>query len=190
MHQLFAAIALVISTILPFGCSSPSNFANRAEEITTVNNFPYSVFVEAPAMQAFEIVTVSRGWTAERIVRWEPFVSAVMRRESGYCPNLRRGAKMTGKGCEFSKQGFGTDSGFGQVISIHYGLGRWMCVQEKLCSADDIIATPWNSMTALVALIEKDGFRPWCYTDALRAGPVCALAPVGTITVIKESVAK
>lgn len=60
MHQLFAAIALVISTILPFGCSSPSNFANRAEEITTVNNFPYSVFVEAPAMQAFEIVTVSR----------------------------------------------------------------------------------------------------------------------------------
>ena len=76
------------------------------------------------------------------------------------------------------------------MISIHYGIGRWMCVQEKLCSADDIIATPWNSMTALVALIEKDGFRPWCYTDALRAGPVCALAPMGTITVIKEPVAK
>lgn len=178
MHQLLVAIAISIGSFLPFGCSpDPVQKAQNVESIEVVNSLPYAIFEAAPAEEAFRIVTQERGWAPEDTEKWAPFASAVMKRESGYCYNVRRGARMTGNGCEMSRQGRGSDSGFGQLISIHYKPGRWLCEQEGLCSADDIIATPWASMTAFVALIERNGAQPWCYTAKLRRSSVCRLAP-------------
>lgn len=178
MHQLLVAIAISIGSLLPFGCNTdPVREAKTQESIEVVNNLPYAIYVAEPAEEAFRIVTQERGWVQEDIDKWVPFASAVMKRESGYCYNVRRGARMTGDGCELARQGSGSDSGFGQLISIHYKPGRWLCEQEGLCSADDIVSTPYASMTAFVALIERGGAQPWCYTAKLRRSSVCNLAP-------------
>lgn len=178
MQNLLVAIALSISSLLPFSCNSdPEVVTQKAQTVQEVNSLPYSLFVPGPGEEAFRLVAADRGWTQENIDKWVPFASAVMKRESGYCYNVRRGAQMTGNACEMSAQGRGSDSGFGQLISLHYKPGRWLCTQEGLCSADDIVATPFASMTALVALIERSGAQPWCYTKQLRRGSVCRIAP-------------
>lgn len=154
-----------------------------AEDKARINGLVYSYGDPAPALAAFVAVTTWRGWSAESIEAWTPFVTDVMRRESGYCYNLRRGASIaSSEGCVMKRQGPHSDSGFGQVISIHYKPGAWLCEQESLCSADDIIADAWSSMTALVALMERNGRQPWCFTDSLRATAVCRNAPANPPT--------
>lgn len=143
-----------------------------------VNSLTYNYGDPVPAMQAFAIVATARGWSLEQIDQWSNFAQRVMKRESGFCYNLRRGALIGNKqGCVMSKQGPYQDSGFGQLISLHYAPGEWLCVQENICSAEEIISNPWNSMTAFVALIERNGKQPWCYTASLRAGSICRNAP-------------
>ncbi len=145
---------------------------------TRVNTAVYIHYDPAPAMTAFRIVAETRGWTSANIQAWSPFASAVMYRESRYCPNVRRGAVIRqAYGCVLAKQGPHSDSGFAQLISIHHGPGQWLCVQEGICGAEGVVATPWNSMTAFVALLERSGSQPWCYTASLRAGSTCRLAP-------------
>lgn len=146
------------------------------EEI--VNSIVYIHDNPEPAMKAFTIVATARGWSQEEINTWYDFAKDVMLHESGYCYNLRRGA-IIGKaeGCVMAKQGKHEDSGFAQLISIHYDPGKWLCEQEHLCSSEDIIATPWNSMVAFIALLERNGKQPWCFTDSLRATSRCQNAP-------------
>lgn len=145
-----------------------------------VNGITYIHNVAEPAMRAFAIVAETRGWSQDEIAKWSAFASDVMLHESGYCYNLRRGA-IIGKaeGCVMAKQGKYEDSGFAQLIRIHYGPGNWLCEQEGLCSSDAIIADPWSSMTAFVALLERNGKQPWCFTDSLRATSRCRNAPKG-----------
>lgn len=144
-----------------------------------VNSRPYSLGVAEPALQAFAEVARCRGWSQADIVAWTPFVTDVMAGESGFCPNPRRGARWAngGKNCAISRQGTYSDSGFGQLISIHHGPGRWLCVQEGICGANSVISTPWNSMVALVALVERSGSQPWCYNASARRYHKCHLAP-------------
>ena len=147
----------------------------------------------APALEAWRYVTTKRGWTQENILAWEPFVTEVMRTESGFCPNVRRGAILADPiGCVIKTQGLHSDSGFGQVLGGYpnrkgwvYGgtswklneHASWMCAQEGLCTPDEIIANPEASMTALVALIERGGNSGWCYTPKLRKSHRCRIAP-------------
>lgn len=146
------------------------------EEI--VNNIVYIHSDPAPAMQAFAIVATARGWSQEQITSWSTFASDVMYRESRYCYNVRRGAVIDqAYGCVLEKQGPYQDSGFAQLIATHYNPGKWLCEQENLCSAEDIISTPWNSMTSFVALLERSGRQPWCYSDSLKALSRCRNAP-------------
>lgn len=160
------------TTLPPTTTTAPPTAAER------VNALVYSEGDAAPATEAYRVVAEARGWTQAQIAEWEPFVVAVMYRESRYCYNLRRGGVMAlGPGCVLIKQGPFSDSGFGQVIRIHYGPGQFLCEQENLCSADDIVANPFNSMTALLALLERNGRQPWCYTASLRAGSICRSAP-------------
>lgn len=72
-----------------------------------------------------------------------------------------------------ARQGRKEDAGFGQLIRIHYQIGRpgtgWLCVQEGLCSKQDIIAAPVGvDDRLLVALIERSGTSGWCYDDGAR----------------------
>jgi hypothetical protein len=152
----------------------------RPEVRSLVNNATYSVGDAAPATAAYRAVAEARGWSQTTIDRWQPFIVAVMRRESGFCPNVRGGAKIGNPtGCVIARQGRRSDSGFGQVISIHYRQGAWLCKQEALCSSADITGSAWNSMTAFLALVERVGQQGWCYTSRLRRGAVCRIAPLG-----------
>lgn len=142
-----------------------------------VNGLPYAFGVAEPALEAFRAVTADRNWPAGDAERWIPFITDVMAKESGFCWNVRGGARMTNVGCGIRRQGRGSDSGFGQLISLHYKPGRWLCAQEGLCSSAAIIANPYDSMTALVALVERSGGRPWCYSAWARRYHKCSLVP-------------
>ncbi len=148
-----------------------------------VNNLPYGYGKAEPAQEAFRIVAVTRGWDPVWAEAWVPFVTKVMSGESAFCWNLRRGATLADpSNCTIGVQGRYSDAGFGQLISIHHGPGRWLCVEEGICGADGVVSSPWNSMTALVALVERSGNGAWCYvhngqrSTHLRSG-TCNLAP-------------
>lgn len=169
--------ALFISLLLPM-CAPVYTPSPTAVE--KVNSMSYSYGVAAPALEAYRLVAEDRGWSANAIAAWEPFVNDIIVKESGYCPNLRRGARLAngGVGCAISRQGTGSDSGFGQVIGMHYRPPKgWLCAQEGLCSSDQIIGTPWASMTALVAMVERNGRQPWCYNAHARRYHRCGIAP-------------
>ena len=179
-------VLIVIPLVFALSGCIPQFFAFQSDPGTVsvrdkVNSLPYAWGVPEPAMEAFELVARKRGWSKENIQQWKPFAQAVMQRESGWCFNLRRGAQMAAPGvdCSLSKQGRYSDSGFGQVIRVHYRPGSWMCTQEGLCSSDSIIGSPWSSMIAFVSLLEHAGRQPWCYTASLRASSTCRLAPAG-----------
>lgn len=161
-----------VPTQLPQRVWSPDEI--RFFTILAVNGQQYNYGDPAPAMYAFKKVAKMRGWTKAERLSWRTAVQDIMRFESGFCPNVLGGAVIGNtQGCVLARQGSRSDSGFGQLISIHYipasayGSG-WLCYQEKLCSKWDIIASPWNSMTALVALIERSGVQPWCYNSEAR----------------------
>lgn len=129
----------------------------------------------APA-QEFRAVTCERGWDPGTTEAWIPFIEDVIMKESGGCWNIRRGGRVgEPQGCVLSRQGRHSDSGYGQVIGIHWR--GWLCAQEGLCSADDVVATPHSSMTALVALVERSGSHGWCWNAWARRFHRCGLAP-------------
>lgn len=140
---------------------------------TRINGLIYSYNDPAPAMEAFKAVAICRGWTDQEISSWLIAAKDIMAGESGFCPNLLRGAQIQqSNGCVLETQGKYGDAGFAQLIGIHYrytkpGTG-WLCGQEGLCSKWDIIATPWNSMTAFQALIERSGTAGWCFSSWAR----------------------
>lgn len=145
-----------------------------ASEKARVNALTYSMDDPAPAMDAFRsIARACRGWTEAEVASWEIAIKDIMHFESHYCPNVLGGAKIgTAHGCVLARQGRRGDAGFGQLISIHYrhtsaGTG-WLCAQEGLCSKWDVIASPSNSMTALLALVERSGVQGWCYSRSAR----------------------
>jgi hypothetical protein len=179
-------VLIVPLLIVLSGCIGTDYFALRSDPDTIaikdrVNAIPYAWGLSDPAMQAFELVARQRGWADTAIEQWKPFVNGVMQRESAWCYNVRRGALSAAPGidCSLAVQGPHTDSGFGQVTPVHYAPGHWMCAQEGLCSANQIVESPWNSMIAFVSLVEHSGRQPWCYTARLRAGPACRVAPAG-----------
>lgn len=146
----------------------------RYLSILHVNNLKYQVGNAKPALEAFRIVAAQRKhpWTPKEIKSWEIAISDIMKGESGYCPNTLRGTTFRPGTCIVRKQGRYEDAGFGQLIRIHYHHSRpgtgWLCAQEGLCTKWQIIASPWNSMTALVALIERSGTAGWCYDARAR----------------------
>lgn len=177
------ALTLTMSACMPIQVPDlyPSQAAVRHPEVRSmVEGLTYRLDDPTPATSAYRAVAEARGWSQTTIDRWQPFLIAVMRRESHFCPNVRRGARIARvEGCVLARQGRGTDSGFGQVISLHYRQGAWLCNQEGLCSAEAIVGSPWNSMTAFLALVERAGRQGWCYTPRLKRGEVCQLAPAG-----------
>ena len=137
-------------------------------EKTRVNAQPYFANNPAPAMDAFRAVARCRGWSQGHIDSWAIAVEDIMRFESGFCYNRLGGSLINdGANCDSLRQGRREDAGFGQLISIHYK--GWLCAQEGLCSKWEVIATPWSSMTALLALIERSGTSGYCYNAYARS---------------------
>lgn len=138
-----------------------------------INSATYNYDDSGPAMVAAEAVAQCRGWSDAQFNSWKIALRDVMRFESGFCYNIINGASLaSGAGCQLRRQGGHGAAGFGQLVSIHYQLGAgehgWLCREESLCSKWDIVATPWNSMTALLALIERSGTSGWCYSASAR----------------------
>lgn len=153
-----------------------------------VNALQYEWQNLTPVHDAYRVTAKCLGWPTETIDRWEHFiVEDVIRNESGGCWNLRRGGRVvTWLGCVLgyfndagqwvSTQGTREDSGFGQLIGIWWrGPGTPVCDRLILCSSNDVTASPWNSMRALLVAIEEDGKGPWCYDARARhLHPACS----------------
>ena len=206
-HPFRAVATALVAILLLSACEVPPGLEQELKAIipaqedsgldpvTYVNTLTYTWQDPVPAMIAWRTVTATRGWDPATIEAWAPFVQAVMGRESGYCWNTRRGARIdVWEGCHVARQGGHSDSGFGQVLMGYPNKRGWylpvnggvwglhenasyLCPQEGLCQPNDVIASPWASMTALVALVERAGRQPWCWTAKLRKGAVCRLAP-------------
>lgn len=125
-------------------------------------------------------VAADRGWTPEAIEANHDFVFAVMDRETGgsYCFNLRGGDQADAE-CRVTRSGrrsgHYSDSGPMQVNGVHYRNNGWLCRQEGLCSAEDIIASPEAGMTAGLAVMERGGKGPWCWDARSRRSALCRM---------------
>ena len=171
-----SVLAALIVTLT--ACERVERLEPSPADLYTVNLQPYSFNDLAPVDVAYRIVAQHRGWTPATIDLWQAFiVGDVIRKESGGCWNLRRGAVLAngGAGCQLARQGRHTDSGFGQVVPRS---SPWLCEAEGLCGSDAIVADAWSSMTATLALIERSGRFPWCWSAyARRFHPGCNTAP-------------
>lgn len=173
--------------VLPLHCDPPVELqqappACSGEHRDEVNALQYGYGVLEPVDTAIRMIAADCGWTQQSIDEWVPFlVYDVIAKESGGCWNVRRGVRFAngGANCEIARQGRGSDSGFGQLISIHYRPGKgWLCLEDGLCSADDIIASPYTSGQAIVRLVGRSGKSGWCYSPrAIKYHPGCRTAP-------------
>lgn len=138
---------------------------NRVERY--VNALPYSYQSKAPVIQAMRAVAVERGWTAREVASWEVAVWDIALKEAQGCWNVRYGARFAhhdGRGCILSHGGRGA-AGFGQITQV---LLPALCERTGICTQSAIVASPYNSMRALLAVIEANGVRPWCYDSFSR----------------------
>ena len=164
------AVRVTTTTEAPFDCAS------------YVNSLPYEWRASGPMPDtlhdAYRVTAQCIGWSLETIDDWEAFVvEDIIANESGGCWNLKGGALVAqAAGCVLKQQGTKSDSGFGQLIAIWWnGPGTVVCDRLGLCSSSDIVASPWNSMRALLVAVEHDGRGPWCYdARARRVHPGCS----------------
>lgn len=178
MKLLILFLTLVISsgTVAERGEQFQATPVPSALQI--VNGATYNYGDSVPAMEAFRHVANDHGWTYELIELWSIFIDDVLRGESGYCPNLFRGATLaSAQGCIIQTQGRYEDAGFGQLIGVHYNPGMWLCEEHGICSRHAVIRDPWTSMESLVWLVEREGSQPWCFSDWARRYHKCWAAP-------------
>jgi hypothetical protein len=157
---------------------SPPTTSPPLDPVQYVNSLQYGWREMGPAMEAFRVVALSRSWTPATVDLWTPFVTDLIEKESGGCPNTRGGDIFVEGSCtERVVTGRRPDSGFGQVTPVLYGPQGLLCQHEGLCSQGQIIQTPWSSMVALVATLELLGRFPWCDYDGAPSYHRCSLIP-------------
>lgn len=135
--------------------------------VTSVNSLHYSYDAKAPVIQAFQTVALCRGWTQRQVDSWKVAVADIAGREAHFCWNVRYNARFQffdGRNCALSRPGSGA-AGYGQITSVLYHI---TCSKVGLCSGASIVASPYNSMLSLVALIEDQGVSPYCYNNFSR----------------------
>lgn len=139
--------------------------ANRAERY--VNSLPYSYRKMGPVIAAYEATAAARGWTAKEIASWRIAIGDIALKEAQGCWNVRYAAKFAhwdGRDCLLSRPGRGA-AGYGQITKV---LLPTTCEHAGLCSQNAIVASPWTSMNALLAVVEAHGVGPWCYDSFSR----------------------
>lgn len=188
------AIAALLG-VLPIHCDPQPARPAVAQQCSgehrdEVNALQFSYGVLEPVDAAYRMVAADCGWSQQAIDDWAAFlVYDVVVGESGGCWNVRRGVKLANGGvnCEIARQGRYSDSGFGQLIRLHWAPGKgWLCLEDGLCSSDAIISSPYTSMRALVRLVQRSGKQGWCYSKAaIRWHPGCKTAPKGTPELVR-----
>lgn len=186
MRGMFAtaASAVVVSgTALGFAAgASVLETADRLERRQVVdtlapptarevcNSLTYVAYNALPVVQCYRAVTAERGWHVSTIDAWQAWLItdpwSVTQGESSQCPNLRGGDRIVaGENClnKRSDPSPGSDTGFGQVTSIWYGHGDYLC-ERGYCGWQSIVASPFDSMVASVVLPVEMG-RPWGGSD-------------------------
>lgn len=181
-NALRAAAALTVTVGLLSACETEERPEPDPADFFLVNTQPYSYQDLGPVNIAYEVVARYRGWSEATIGAWRDFlVNDVIAKESGGCYNVRGGVQFAdgGAGCAIARQGRRQDSGFGQLVAVHYQYPNgWLCQQEGLCSADALTENAWNSMSGLLALVERGGKQGWCYDARARNyHRGCATAP-------------
>jgi len=170
--SILAALLALLALVTPADATQPAVRLDPPDPPpsieATVNALPYSADHAEPAMLAFALVAHGQGMTLAWIESWQVAVDDIMHYESQYCPNVLGGARFAGNGagCAIARQGTGSDAGFGQVTAI---LRDISCEMVALCTTASVIATPFASMSALVATIRRLGVSAWCYNDFARS---------------------
>lgn len=151
------------------------------------NSLTYVAYDPGPSGLCFRAVTAERGWSAERIASWFPFIvseySGVIQGESGHCWNVRRNEIIeAGEVCNEANKTrigpLGDDVGFGQATSVWHGRNGWLCTEHGYCGVHSILASPYDSMLAtIVLLVEYQGSGPWCFDARSRNYHQCWEAP-------------
>lgn len=157
--------------------AGPSPF----DPVAYVNGLSYGWTWVDPAMEAFRVVALTRGWDPVTIELWSPFAADVIAKEGVGCPNAVGGDVFEVGTCDPARRtviGHGSDSGFGQVTPALYGRTGLLCVHEGICSQAQVIGSPFVSMVALVATFELAGRFPWCDYEGVPQGwHDCTLIP-------------
>ena len=155
----------------------------------TVNTQPYFFGDMGPVTITYDAVAKHLDWDVEyaedgqpKIEAWREFVvHDLIAKESGGCPAVRGGTlyNAIGDSCDApAVRGKRSDSGFGQVTPVLYrGTNTVICKNIGLCSWQQIIETPWNSMLATLTTVDELGSGPWCYNSFARSYHNCSLAP-------------
>ena len=170
--SILAALLALLALVVPADATQPAVRLDPPDPPptieATVNALPYSADAAAPAMLAFALVAHGQGMTLAWIDSWQVAVDDIMRYESQFCWNVRGGARFAGNGagCAIARQGTGSDAGFGQVTSVLRGD---TCEMVNVCSTAETVATPFASMSALVAVLRRYSVAPWCYSAWARS---------------------
>lgn len=142
-------------------------FENQAAPFdcaTYVNGLDYGWHDMGPAMEAYRVGALCRGWPQESIDRFAPFAYDVIVKESGGCWNTKGGDLYVEGTCDqYTRHGTAEDSGFGQATYSLYGPTGVTCKVLGLCSQAAIIASPWASILGSVIVpLEDSGRFGWC----------------------------
>lgn len=133
-----------------------------------VNGLQYAWMTHPPAVEAYRIVAACLGWDTYTIDRWQAGITLdLIPKESGYCP-LNSGGSIVNAACEVVSRGHGSDTGFGQLISLWYDGDGYLCVNFGYCGQWSILQSPWHSMRALLLAVMYDGKGPWCFNAWAR----------------------
>jgi hypothetical protein len=149
------------------GLYTPRTESSKAAAVAEVNGLPYSYRSMELVIAAFRVVTFWRGWTQAETESWVTAVRDIALKEAQGCWNVRYGARFAywdGRDCKLSRAGRGA-AGYGQITQV---LMPAVCRRTSICTQSQVVASPWNSMTALVGAIEENGVRPWCYDSFSR----------------------
>lgn len=190
MKYFILAIALLVGS----ACQRSADTMEAQREpdpiaLWTVNTQPYFFGDLGPVTIAYDALAKHLDWDITyaadgqlMIDAWREFVvTDLIAKESGGCPAVRGGTlyNAIGDPCDSpSVWGRRSDTGFGQVTPVLYrGNNTVICKNTGLCSWQQIIETPWNSMLATMITVQELGSGPWCYNAFARSYHNCSLAP-------------
>lgn len=158
VSSLFSACIPDIGQVGLYAPAEP--VGNRVERY--VNSLPYSYQSKGPVIEAFRAVTAEAGWAPADTASWETAMWDIALKEAQGCWNVRYGARFAhhdGRGCLLSRPGKAA-AGYGQLTK---SVMPAVCERTGICTQAGVVASPYASMRALVAVIEEHGVRPWCY---------------------------
>lgn len=150
------------------------------DPVAYVNGLPYAWTFAPPALEALRVVSQTAfGLPPEWADSHSEFAERIMRGESAFCWNARRWTMANaGTPCAEANTGIYDDVGFGQITNVLRTPRSPLCAIDGICTIEQTIASPYESMRAFISVMLNHGKQPWCYRGSfhLRNGD-CASWP-------------